>query len=128
MRPLVTYPDAERIAVDDLTADIADLDETATVGVGVPADWTRDSDPHLQLAIDGTSDDHPIAQRHTLRVTARARDATEAKRVAHLAHGLLLARHQYRALTGIFTTRDPDSGAELASFTVRATVRSIPID
>jgi len=115
------------MAVDHLAADLDDLAEAATVAVGIPSHWTVEDDPHLQVAVDGTADDHPIAQRHTLRVTARARDATEAKRVAQLAHGLLLARHQYRPLTGLFTTDDPDSGAQLASFTVRATVRSTPI-
>ncbi len=127
-RPLVTYPDVERQAVDDLTDDLAELGESASVGVGVPPNWTADDGAHLQVDCDGTPvDRHPVAQFSTIRVTAWAASPTEAKRLANLAHGLLLARLPYSPLTGLLPAHDPGHDAELASFTVRATVRSEPI-
>ena len=57
-----------------------------------------------------------------------AASPTTAKRLAHLAHGLLLARLPYRPLTGLLPGHDDGHDAELSSFTVRAHVRSIPID
>lgn len=124
----VTYPDPERQAVDDLTDAFADQGETVTVGIGVPTDWTPGDTTHVQVAWDGTPRDlHPVALRPTLRITVWASGPSEAKRVALLAHGLLLARGQYHQLTGPFPTRDPQTRADLASFTVRATVRSEPL-
>lgn len=125
-RPLVTYPDAERLVVDLLTADLTG--ETCTIGIGIPADWTADSDPHLQVALDGTPiDEHPIRQLATVRVTAWARNPTAAKTLAQLAHGHLLTHFEISRLTGLLRASDEDHQAELASFTVRASVRSTPI-
>lgn len=126
MKPLVTYPDVEEMAVDHLAADLEDLD--CTVGIGLPATWSTESDPHVQVAFDGTpTDEHPIRQRSTLRIVVWAATTSAAKELANLAHGLLLARHPYRPLTGLLPAHDDEHDAELASFTVRATVRSIPI-
>lgn len=125
-RPLVTYPDAERLVVDLLAADLAE--ETCTIGIGVPTDWTADDDPHLQVALDGTpADEHPIRQVATIRVTAWARNPSDAKTLAQLAHGHLLTHFEISRLTGLLRARDEDHQAELASFTVRASVRSTPI-
>lgn len=129
MRPVVTYPDVERQAVDDLDDALGDLGETVTVGIGVPTDWTPGDTTHAQVALDGTPRDlHPVAQQSTIRVTVWASGPTEAKRVANLAHGLLLALPSYKRLTGLLATRDPQTRADLASFTVRANVRSTPIE
>lgn len=125
-RLLVTYPDVEQAAKDHLKTDLAD--EDCTVGIGLPTTWTTANDPHVQVACDGTPGDlHPIAQQSTIRVTVWAKSTSEAKRLANLAHGYLLARGAYSKLTGLLPAPDPDHKAELASFTVRATVRSTPI-
>lgn len=125
-RPAVTYPDPEHLVVDDLTLLLED--EDCTIGIGLPTDWTTDSDPHVQVALDGTPiDDHPIAQRCTMRITVWAHAPTAAKELAQLAHGLLLTLQPYLPLTGLLVVPDPDHDAELASFTVRASVRSVLI-
>lgn len=132
MKLEVEYPDVER-AMRDLLADlVAPHEPDVTVGVGVPDGWDPlTSDPHLQVACDGTpSQVHPIVAHHTVRVVAWAASPTEAKALAALAQGLLLgvgAQQPIAALlplTGLLPARDPDTRAELASFTVRATTRS----
>lgn len=131
MKPLVTYPDPERAVVDHLTDALTG--EDVTVGIGVPTDWERGVDPHLQVACDGTpTDEHPIAHRTTIRVVAWADSTTEAKRLALLAHGHLLTGwgddlHSVTPLTGLLPAHDRDHDAELASFTVRVRVRSTEI-
>lgn len=129
MKPTVTYPDVERAAVDLITALMADQD--TTVGVGVPGDWRKDvSVPHLQVAWDATTLDHPVLAHATIRVTAWHHQPTAAKALAdtamgrvlaHVGHGLIRA---VRPLTGLLPAYDHDTRAELASFTVRATVRA----
>lgn len=120
-----TYPDVERAAVDHLAADFG---EGVPVVIGLPSGWDRDSDPVVSVNLDGTPRDrHPAAQFPTIRVTVWARKATDAKRIAQEAHGLLLERRQYQPLTGLLPAHDPDHDAELASFTVRATTRAVPI-
>lgn len=130
MKLEVTYPDAERLMVDHLEP----LLDGATVSVGVPADWNPDDTDHLEVELDGTPTVvHPIAQKATLRLVARARTATRAKELAQLAHGHALAGDwpdgitNVRTLTGPTPARDPKTNAELAAVTVQATVRSTPI-
>lgn len=121
---LRTYPDVERQMVDDLTEDLEDC----TVGIGLPDGWTTGSDPHVQVACDGTPRDfHPVAQQPTMRVTVWAKRTTDAKALAQLAHGYILARGGYTQLLGLLPAHDIEHDAELASFTVRATARSVPI-
>lgn len=130
MKLEVTYPDAERLMVDHL----GPLLPAATVAVGVPADWTGDSDDHLQVELAGTPLVlHPFAQRATVRLIARARTTSGAKALAQLAHGHALAGDwpegisNVRPLTGPTPARDPETEAELATVTVQVTLRSEPI-
>lgn len=133
-KPAVTYPDPERAVVDRLTAWLAAEGESVTVAVGVPDTWTPASLPHLSVAWDGTPlHRHPVAEMPTIRVTAWSASPTTAKRLAHLALGLLCA-HTGDATIGAVTrlagpqpARDEATRAELAWFTVRVTVRSNPI-
>jgi hypothetical protein len=133
VKPAVEYPDAERLTVDYLTAE---LDEDATVGVGVPDGWTSADDPHLEVALDGVPLlAHPVCAHATIRLVARAGSTTEAKRIATKALGVLAAHpgsddgiHTVRPLTGPLPARDPKTEAELASVTARVTVRSAPIE
>lgn len=136
MKVLATYPDVE-VATKDLLRDLLDdlTGETATVGVVLPADWVaKTSPPHLEVACDGTPIlEHPIAARSTIRVTAWSNARSEAKRLATLALGLLAAHDgsgdisAIQPLTGVLPARDPANRGELASVTLRVTVRSTPI-
>ena len=127
--PLVTYPDVEELVVDLLDAAL-----DCTVGVGVPDGWTTEDGDHLQVACDGTPiDEHPIAQRHTVRLTAWSANPTPAKTLLYLAHGHLIGSaganglSTVSPLTGVLPAHDDDHDAELASCTVRVRVRSTPI-
>lgn len=126
MKPAVIYPDAEAATRATLTDLLAG--EGCTVAIGKPTDWTTGSDPHVQVNLDGTPRiDHPIVAYATIRVTIWSYDPSPAKALAALAMGLLLAERYVTPLTGILPARDPDSGADLASFTVRVATRSEPI-
>lgn len=125
MKPVAVYPDIERLVVDHLKLWLA---PDATVGVGVPPGWTLTSTPHVSVALDGQLIDHPVVAHCTIRCTARAASTTEAKRLATLAQAHLLAVPDFAcgaaSLTGVLPARDPDTHAELASVTVRVSVRS----
>lgn len=128
---LVVYPDAEALIIDHLKAVMSGC----TVGIGVPANWKKGSTPRLEVAWDGTpSVVHPIAQRATVRLTARADTPAQAKQLVQEAHGHVLygpwpdGISNVRSLTGPFPARDPQTLAELASVTVQVTVRSAPFD
>ncbi len=134
MKLAVTYPDAERIVRNYLAAELAAVGETCTVSVGVPPNWTPASGNHLQVDLDGTpTGTHPVIVRATVRLVAWAANTTEAKRLAALAQGLLLAHpggggiSSTSFLTGVLPARDTHSTAEIAATTTRVTVRSEPI-
>lgn len=124
-------PDVEKAA----RALLAELtDPPTTVGIGVPQAWTPESPPHLQVGWDGTrTPPHRIVSRALIRVTAWASSTSTAKDLALVAEARLCAHDgtgpisTIRPATGLLPARDPDTGAELASFTVSMTVRSIPL-
>lgn len=128
----VTYPDPERVVRDYLDSVIAD----ATVGVGVPAGWTKTSpQPHVQVSTDGMflTRTHPVYGEATIRLVAWSSSPTTAKELVQRAQGLLLAHPgtgsiaRTRPLVGVLPSRDEQTNAEIASVTVRVTLRSIPI-
>lgn len=127
----VTYPDPERVVKDYLDPLIAD----ATVGIGVPSSWTSASGEHLQVAADGSflSGTHPVYTEATVRLVAWSDSPTAAKELVQRAQGLLLAHpgtgsiSRTRPLTGLVPARDDQTNAEIASVTVRVTLRSVPI-
>lgn len=128
MKVLVDWPDSERLMVDL----VAGFSVTDTVGIGVPKGWTPDNGTHAQVALDGaTTIIASVMQRHTMRVTVWAESTTAAKAAAaelqaHLhAHPGGEGITAIKPLTGILPVHDPDTGAELASFTVAAVVRSV---
>lgn len=130
----VTYGDVERLVVDHLATVLAGrLPAGATIGVGVPSGWVPASPLHVQVVWDGTpTRTHPIVINATVRVVVRAASTTLAKQYALLIEGLLLAggwpdSFSVQPLTGVLPAGDPDTNAQLASFTVRVTVRSTPI-
>lgn len=127
---LRTFPDPERVVRDYL-----DTVLTETVGVGVPTNWVKgSSDPHVQTSLDGMfMASWPVAGEATIRLVAWATSPTAAKELAQRAQGYLLAHDgtgqiaRTRPLTGLLPARDEQTGAEIASVTVRVTLRSIPI-
>ena len=132
MKLAVTYPDPERVVRDYLAAVMGDQ---ATVGIGVPGDWTPSAGPHLQVATDGMfMAGHPVYGEATVRIVAWAASPTEAKRLAQLAQGHLLAHPgdgtiaRTRPLVGLLPSRDFQTNAETASVTVRVSLRSVPIE
>jgi hypothetical protein len=132
-RPQVTFPDAQRAVVDLLTELLDDAGETVTVAVGVPNGWKPGTTSHLEVASDGTPDQTwPVVAYPTIRIVARASTTTEAKRLAALAEGLLVAYgggdtiSTIRPLTGVLPARDDQTNAEIASVTLRVAVRSEP--
>lgn len=134
-KPLVRFPDAETLTSDLLAELLEPHEPDVTVGVGVPKNWSpTDSDAHIQVAWDGTPvRTWPIVAHATIRLVARAASTTEAKRLVALAEGLLLAHPGgagiavIRPLTGVLPAQDPTTRAELASVTLRVSVRSEPI-
>jgi len=129
-KPLAIAPDAERLAIDYLAAALAARSVTATVGVDIPTTWTTTSTQHVQVALDGTpSLEYPVLARATVRLTAWASTTTVAKSLVSLAQGLMCSHPgsptiaSVQPLTGVLPTRDPDSGAQLASVTVRVNLR-----
>lgn len=133
----VTYPDPEVAMVDLVKELLEDQGETATVAVGVPTDWDPedvDQVNHVQVNWDGTPRlQHPIAIDPTIRIVTWSITASEAKRLALLVHGLILAHDgtgdikATKPLVGPQPDRDTENRADLAWFTVRATVRAEPI-
>ncbi len=94
--------------------------------------WQLLADPPLiTVHDDGGPTSWPVLRRPTIRVTAHARGLPTAKRVAARAEAHLhtvipagLAAVS-RNGAGFVTARDPDTGADLASFTVTVTVATI---
>jgi len=126
-KPLAVAPDIERITVDYLTATLAARSQDVTVGVNVPTTWTTATKAHVQVALDGTPVvAYPVMARPTVRVTAWHASTTTAKALAALCEGLLLSHPGTPAVagflagTGVFPAKDPATGAQLASITVRA--------
>jgi hypothetical protein len=129
-KPLVAPDDAEHLGVDFLTAALAGRSEDVTCGVNVPSAWAKGTKAHVQVALDGTPTVTPPVWWATLRVTCWHESTTEAKRLARLVEGLLLA-HSGDGVswagclpgTGVLPAKDPDTKAQLASITVRMKLR-----
>lgn len=126
MKPLAVPPDAERVAVDYLTSALLARAQDVSVGVTIPATWTAGTKPHVQVALDGTPEvRYPILWRCTIRVTCWHASTTTAKALAALCQAILCAHPgsvqvaSVQALTGVLPARDPDTGAQLASISIR---------
>jgi hypothetical protein len=131
-KPLAVPPDAERIVIDYLTASLLARGKDVTVGVIIPTAWTSATKPHVQVALDGTPIvEYPVFGRASMRITAWASTTTAAKALAGLCEGLMLSHpgsnvvSSVQPLTGVLPTRDPDTGAQLASISVRVNLRYV---
>lgn len=130
MRPLAVVADAERVVIDYLTPLLVSNGEDVTVGVSVPVAWIKGTKAHVQVALDGTSDvQYPLRETAALRVTTWHESTTTAKNLARLCMGLLLSHpggggvFNIRPATGVLPTRDPDTGAQLATIGVQVNLR-----
>lgn len=125
-KPVAVPTDAERATVDYLTAELAAHGQDVTCGVNMPTVWADATKPHVQVALNGTpSSTYPMTAAATIRLTAWATGTTAAKALAGLAQGIMCAHpggggiQSVQFLTGVLPTKDPDTGAQLATATVR---------
>ena len=147
MKILAVPPDAEHVIVDFLTAALLSRPGNdvyvdmymdtypggVTVGTSIPSTWEpRSSASHVQVGHDGTPEvTYPHIWRASVRVTCWASSTTAAKALAGLCEALLLSHGggagvvNIKSLTGVLPTRDPDTGAQLASISVRVSLRGI---
>jgi len=130
VKPVTVPPDAEHVAVDYLTSVLAARTQDVTVGVNIPATWVAGTKPHVQVALDGTPIvEYPILFRSTVRVNCWHASTTTVKALAALCQALLCAHPgsvqvaSVQPLTGVLPARDPDTGAQLASISVRLNLR-----
>lgn len=97
----------------------------------VPDDWSVDVDvPLIVVADDGGPTDWPVMSHPLVRCTVYANGKQTAKHYRRVSMGALLGSpvpgvaHIRRTGIGYTDARDPDTGADMASFTVPATVRT----
>lgn len=103
-----------------------------TVGLVVPDNWTSKSKPHIGVFDDGGPSRWPVSNRPVLRVTVWANGRTLAREISGACMGALLAQPipgiaNVREPSSILDARDPHNGGLMASFTVRTSVRTLPI-
>lgn len=133
MKPLRRPADPAKVAKDYLAAVIPGLyGDPATVSLGVPDHWKPNDAPHVGVFDDSGDAVWPIVTRPLLRVTVWADGRTRARELAGLCLCVLVAHR----IPGIATVRDPSSildardsknGGLMASFTVRATARTLAL-
>ncbi|WP_454199589.1 hypothetical protein [Nocardia sp. Marseille-Q1738] len=103
-----------------------------TFGMVVPKDWTPSSAPHLAVFDDSGPARWPVTTRPLLRVTVWADGRDRSRAIAGAALGVLLS-HRIPGIATItepsllLEARDSTNGGVLASFTVRAQARTLPL-
>lgn len=109
-------------------------DETADADVraDLPDGWSLGDRPVVVIADDGGPLDWPIMSRHTIRITGWGDDRVAVRRMVALAVGNLHAAR----LTGfgvlhssgaVIETRDPETGARLASALMTIVARTVEV-
>ena len=133
-KPVAIPADAETITVDHLKANLSAHGSDATCSMLEPLPWADRTKSHVQVAMNGTPNaTYPMTAAVTIRLTAWARGATDAKLLAGLAQGIMCA-HQggggvqsVQFLTGILPAKDAETGAQLATCTVRVNTSYIEV-
>lgn len=140
MKPLVVFGDAQAAAIRVLKAGLSARPQPysagVTIGTRVPGDRSPEIPrlPFLLVALDGTPRvEYPVNARAALRITVWHRSEADAHDLAQLAQGLLLTHtgpvlRSVRPGTGVAKTVDPDTGIDLATFTVAANVRPVAVE
>ncbi|WP_292980967.1 hypothetical protein [Mycobacterium sp.] len=128
MRTEFEPKDVVRLIKDWLKDDLAETFPSLTVALELPSGWTLGSDPVLVLADDsGPMSLWPAATSPAIRVTSWT--AGRNRTYVHKAlTRLLIARIPGIAAllpgAGVVDARDPKTGGDLSSFTVRARART----
>jgi hypothetical protein len=111
--------------------DAADPGDAFRIVDEVPGDWVVETDrPLLVVDDDGGGVDWPVMSKPIVRVTVWANGKQTAKLLRRIVMGVLLAQpvpgiaHIRKTGIGYTDARDDETGADLASFTVNATVRT----
>ena len=130
--------DVQKILTDHLRDLMARRGVDCTVSQNVPAQWTTDSSPHIQVTdaapslTKGWGRVAPAMTTGPQQITGWAKDSTQAKHLANLCLGLLFVSKRPRHITaftpgpGVVTSRDEKTGAELAFCIVTVTATTIP--
>ncbi|MDP7706802.1 hypothetical protein [Mycobacterium sp. TY815] len=120
--------DVVRLVKDWLKADLADTFPSLTVTLELPSGWALGSDPVLVLADDGDPLGlWPAATSPAIRVTSwtSGRDRTYVhKALARLLTARIPGVAALLPGAGVVDARDPQTGGDLSSFTVRARART----
>jgi len=103
-----------------------------TAALNLPPKWAPETHPPAVVVFDDSGPTRwPIATHPQIRVTVWAHGRTRARTIAGLCLGWLLAGRvpgvKISPGTSIIDARDPDNGGDMASFTVRTTVRTVPL-
>lgn len=113
---------------------LAVLDDTATISVGIPTDWTPGSPPHVQVAQDSPLDDvFGAAVWALIRFTVWHTDTYRAQQLAIDLWRTLLAHDGTPPVsiitpgTGPIPATDPNTGVEHATFTVNTRLRHLTL-
>lgn len=107
--------------------------ESVEVRLNVPEKWTTNDSPVLVVADDGGPVQWPIKSQHTIRLTAYGSGRSEVRAIASYAAGLLGygrptgVAHIDSGMSGILDTRDPATGAFLASVLITAQAKTIEV-
>ena len=125
-KPVAVPADAESLIVDYLKAQLPLHGQDVTCGAREPTPWADAAKSHVQVALDGIPNaTYAMTAAATIRLTAWTVKATDAKALCGLAQGIVLAHgggngiQSVNFLTGTLPTRDADTGAQLATCTVR---------
>jgi hypothetical protein len=108
------------------------LGSDARVVRDVPDLWKPADGPVVLVADDGGPLKWPIMSRIVIRVTVFANGKDTARLLAgrcigHLQENRISGLVVFRSGTSILEARDPKTGADMASFTVPTTVRTVEI-
>jgi hypothetical protein len=128
VKPAVRPVDAAQLIKDWLVLTLAPVFPELAIRLEHHQDWELGDGPELVVFDDsGPLDQWPVATRPTIRITTwtTGRDVSIANHVL----GLMLCTPipgiaQVLPGTAVIETRDPATGADLASFTVRTRVRT----
>lgn len=131
MKPERVPADAARRIRDHLAAALPSriAPETVTFGLNLRQGWKPTEAPHLAVFDDSGPAQWPIVTRPLIRITVFANGRDRANGIAGRALGVLTAA-SIAGLTiaepsGLLEAVDRNTGGLLASFTVRARIRTL---
>lgn len=134
MRTAVRPADPANLLADFYEAVLPSIPDPpqCTVGLGLLDGWQPSAPRHVGVFDDSGPSRWPISTRPILRVTIWASDRAAARDLAGLCMGLALGRKvpgiaNVREPSGILDAVDPKNSGLMASFTVRTTVRTLPL-